>query len=62
MAPIRVIIMPCLELPVATVSAAVSNILQLELELEIDQEFFWTVFEYIKNEARYFHISVAHHV
>lgn len=34
--PIRVVSIPCLELTAATISAAVSNTLQEELELEID--------------------------
>ncbi|XP_063740237.1 uncharacterized protein LOC134864868 [Eleginops maclovinus] len=65
-APIRVTSIPRLELTAATVSAAVSNTLREELELEIDREFFWTdsqvVLGYIKNEARRFHVFVANRV
>nr|XP_043899053.1 uncharacterized protein LOC122780247 [Solea senegalensis] len=65
-APIRVVSIPRLELTAATVSASVSNTLREELELEIDQEFFWTdsqvVLGYIKNEARRFHVFVANRV
>lgn len=56
-APTKVVTIPCLGLAAATVSAAVSNILREELELNIEQEFFWTdsqeVLGYIKNKARH---------
>lgn len=65
-APTKVVSIPRLELTAATISAAVSEILREELELKIDQEFFWTdsqvVLGYIKNEARRFHIFVANRV
>lgn len=65
-APINIITIPRLELTAATVSAAVSKLLREELELKIDQEFFWTdsqvVLGYIKNEARRFHVFVANRV
>lgn len=65
-APANIVTIPRLELTAAAVSAAVSNILRQELELKIDQEFFWTdsqvVLGYIKNEARRFHVFVANRV
>ncbi|XP_057678097.1 uncharacterized protein LOC130907254 [Corythoichthys intestinalis] len=65
-APTRVVTIPRLELTAAAVSAGVSNFLREELELKIDEEFFWTdsqvVLGYIKNEARRFHIFVANRV
>ncbi|KAJ8332755.1 hypothetical protein SKAU_G00416510, partial [Synaphobranchus kaupii] len=65
-APTSVVTIPRLELTAATVSVAVSNLLREELELKIDQEFFWTdsqvVLGYIKNEARRFHVFVANRV
>lgn len=55
-----------LKLTAATVSAAVSNVLREELELWIEQEFFWTdsqvVLGYVKNEAQRFHIFVPNQV
>ena len=66
MAPTRVVSIPRLEFTAATVSAAVSSVLREELELKIDQEFFWTdsqvVLGYIKNDARRFHVFVANRV
>lgn len=65
-APTRVVTTQCLELTVAAVSAGVSNFLRAELELKIDEEFFWTdsqvVLGYIQNEARRFHVFVANRV
>ncbi|KAJ8361724.1 hypothetical protein AAFF_G00429540 [Aldrovandia affinis] len=65
-APINVVTIPRLELTAATVSAAVSKLLREELDLKIDQAFFWTdsqvVLGYIKNEARRFHVFVANRV
>lgn len=65
-APTRVVSIPRLELTAATVSAAMSSVLREELELKIDQEFFWTdsqvVLGYIKNDARRFHVFVANRV
>ncbi|XP_057197195.1 uncharacterized protein LOC130558657 [Triplophysa rosa] len=62
-APTKVFSIPRLELTAATVSAAVSKVLREELDLKIDQEFFWTdlqvVLGYIKNEARRFQVFVA---
>ena len=50
----------------ATVSAAVSNFLREELDLKVDQEFFWTdsrvILGYIKNDYRRFHVFVANRV
>lgn len=52
-----------LEISAAAVSAAASNILRQQLELKIDQEFFWTdsqvVLGYIKNGTQCFHVFVA---
>ncbi len=65
-APTKVFSIPRLELTAATVSAAVSHVLREELDLTVDQEFFWTdsqiVLGYIKNEARRFHVFVANRV
>lgn len=51
-APTRIVTIPRLELTAAAVSAGVSNFLRAELELRIDEEFFWTdskvVLGYIK--------------
>lgn len=65
-APTRVVTIPRLELTAAAVSAGVSNFLRTELELKIDEEFFWTdsqvVLGYITNEARRFYVFVANRV
>ena len=51
---------------VAVVSSAVSKMVEEELELRIDQEYFWTdsqvVLGYINNDARRFHVFVANRV
>lgn len=56
----NVVTIPRLELTAAVVSAVVSNMLKEELELKIDQEYFWTdsqvVLGYINNDARRFHV------
>lgn len=41
-APLKVISIPRLELAAAVVSAKVSVMLKGELDMKIDQEFFWT--------------------
>lgn len=65
-APTKVVTIPRLELTAAVVSAAVSSMLKEELELKVDQEYFWTdskvVLGYIANEARRFHVFVANRV
>ena len=65
-APTSIQIIPRLELTAAVVSASVSKFLREELELKIDEEYFWTdsqvVLGYINNEARRFHIFVANRV
>ena len=65
-APTKVVSIPRLELTAAVVSSAVSSLLKEELELKIDQEYFWTdsrvVLGYINNEARRFHVFVANRV
>lgn len=59
-APTEVVTIPGLELTAAVISSVVGSMLREELELKIDQEFFWTdsqvVLGYINNEARRFHI------
>ncbi|XP_035863972.1 uncharacterized protein LOC118496432 [Sander lucioperca] len=65
-APTKVVTIPRLELTAAVVSSAVGSMLKEELELKIDQEYFWTdsqvVLGYINNEARRFHVFVANRV
>lgn len=65
-APTKVVTIPRLELTAAVISSAVSSMLKEELELKIDQEYFWTdskvVLGYINNEARRFHVFVANRV
>ncbi|XP_023197668.1 uncharacterized protein LOC111610010 [Xiphophorus maculatus] len=65
-APSKITSIPRLELAAAVISTKVSVMLRCELDLKIDQEFFWTdsrvVLGYINNEARRFHIFVANRV
>lgn len=65
-APSKVTSIPRLKLTAAVVSAKVSVMLKSELDMKIDQEFFWTdsqvVLGYINNDARRFHIFVANRV
>ncbi|XP_054600468.2 uncharacterized protein [Nothobranchius furzeri] len=65
-APSKVTSIPRLELAAAVISAKVSVVLKCELDMKIDQEFFWTdsqvVLGYINNDARRFHIFVANRV
>lgn len=55
-----------LELAAAVVSTKVSVMLKSELDMKIDEEFFWTdsqvVLGYINNEVHRFHIFVANRV
>ena len=65
-APTKIKSIPRLELTAAVVAAKLSSMLKAELEMKIDQEFFWTdsqvVLAYINNEARRFHVFVANRV
>ncbi|XP_028408200.1 uncharacterized protein LOC114530778 [Dendronephthya gigantea] len=65
-APLKSVTIPRLELTAAVCSVRVSVQLRHELDLEIDQEIFWTdskvVLGYIANETRRFHIFVANRV
>ncbi|XP_036003015.1 uncharacterized protein LOC118566077 [Fundulus heteroclitus] len=65
-APTKVTSIPRLELSAAVTSAKISVMLKSELEMHIDEEFFWTdsqvVLAYINNEARRFHVFVANRV
>ena len=59
-APTKIVTIPRLELTAAVTSAAVSNMLREELELRIDEEYYWTdsqvVLGYINNDARRLHV------
>lgn len=65
-APTKLTSIPRLELSAAVVSARLSVMLKNELEMQMDEEFFWTdsqvVLAYINNEARRFHVFVANRV
>lgn len=62
-APSKVTSILRLELAAAVISAKVSVMLKDELDMKIDQEFFWTdsqvVLRYINNDAQRFNIFVA---
>ncbi|XP_063052707.1 uncharacterized protein LOC134447256 [Engraulis encrasicolus] len=65
-APLKVLSIPRLELSAAVTAARMSVMLKSELQMKIDEEFFWTdsqvVLAYISNEARRFHVFVANRV
>ncbi len=65
-APTKVISVPRLELCAAVTLVRMSVMLKNELEMKIDEEFFWTdsqvLLAYINNEARRFHVFVANRV
>lgn len=65
-APSKITSIPRLELSAAVVAARLSVLLKSELNMKIDEEFFWTdsqvILAYINNEARRFHIFVANRV
>lgn len=65
-APLKMTTIPRLELTAALVSASMSHTLKEELDIKVDQEFFWTdsqvVLSYISNESRRFHVFVANRV
>ncbi|XP_049319056.1 uncharacterized protein LOC125780640 [Astyanax mexicanus] len=65
-APTKVTTIPRLELSAAVVAVRISDMLKKELDIECQQEFFWTdsmvVLGYINNEARRFHVFVANRV
>ncbi|XDV46694.1 hypothetical protein PO909_014534 [Leuciscus waleckii] len=65
-APSKITSIPRLELSAAVVAARMSVLLESELNIKIDEEFFWTdsqvTLAYINNEARRFHIFVANRV
>lgn len=65
-APTKITSIPRLELAAAVTSSKMSVMLKSELEMSIDEEFFWTdsqvVLAYIINEAKRFHVFVANRV
>ncbi|XP_049422007.1 uncharacterized protein LOC125882268 [Epinephelus fuscoguttatus] len=65
-APTKVTSVPRLELSAAVTLVRMSVMLKNELEMKIDEEFFWTdsqvLLAYIDNEARRFHVFVANRV
>lgn len=65
-APSQILSIPRLELSAAVTAARMSVMLKTELQMKIDEDFFWTdsqvVLTYIFNEAQRFHVFVANHV
>ncbi|KAK3739937.1 hypothetical protein QZH41_015978, partial [Actinostola sp. cb2023] len=65
-APLKQLSIPRLELQAAVLAVRLSNTVQRELTLEIDEVVFWsdskTVLQYIVNESRRFHTFVANRV
>ncbi|XP_073718035.1 uncharacterized protein [Misgurnus anguillicaudatus] len=65
-APLKITSIPRLELSAAVTAARMSIMLKAELDMKIEQEFFWTdsqvVLAYINNEVRRFHVFVANRV
>ncbi|XP_053186963.1 uncharacterized protein LOC128370707 [Scomber japonicus] len=65
-APTKLTSIPRLELSAAVTAARLSILLRSELNMKIDEEFFWTdsqvTLAYINNDARRFHVFVANRV
>ena len=64
--PIKYVSIPRLELTAAVLSVKISTMVKEELELDIDQEYFWTdscvVLSYIKNDEKRFKTFVANRI
>jgi len=64
--PVRSITIPRLEFTAAVVAVKLSQKLKQELQMQIDDEFFWCdsqiVLGYISNDAKRFHVFVANRV
>jgi len=64
--PVRTVTIPRLELTAAVVAVKLSQKLKQELQMHIDDEFFWcdsqVVLGYISNDAKRFHVFVANRV
>lgn len=65
-APLKVTTIPRLELQGAVVATRLKGILQRELQMKIDGEYFWTdskiVLGYIANETKRFHVYVTNRI
>ncbi|XP_057700916.1 uncharacterized protein LOC130921262 [Corythoichthys intestinalis] len=65
-APTKITSIPRLELSAAVTAARLSNLLKSELNMDIDEEYFWTdsqvTLAYINNDARRFHVFVANRI
>lgn len=65
-APLKTVTIPRLELTAATLSIRADKLLRKELDMKIDDSYFWTdsttVLKYIRNESRRFLIFVANRV
>ena len=64
--PVKVVSVPRLELAAAVVAVKVSLKLKDELQMQIDEEYFWSdsqiILAYINNDAKRFHVFVANRV
>lgn len=65
-APTKLTSIPCLELSAAVTATRLSILLKSELDMKIDEEFFWmdsrVALAYINNDARRFHVFVVNRV
>ena len=65
-APIKTVTVPRMELQAAVLAANLSEVLHRELNLTVDQEYYWSdsrvVLGYINNESKKFHTFVANRV
>ncbi|XP_077986123.1 uncharacterized protein LOC144440611 [Glandiceps talaboti] len=65
-APLKKISIPCMELTAATVAVRLDRLIRQELELTVNESFFWTdsrtVLRYINNETTRFHTFVANRI
>ena len=64
--PTKIVTIPRLELTAAVIAVKLSSKLKEELQIEINDEYFWCdsqiVLAYINNEAKRFHVFVANRV
>ena len=61
--PLKLVSIPRLELTAATLSVKISKMLKNKLDIDVDDEIFWTdnkvVLKYINSDVRRFKVSVV---
>ncbi|KAK3746525.1 hypothetical protein QZH41_016739, partial [Actinostola sp. cb2023] len=66
LAPMKAVTIPRLELSVAVVATRLGNMINQELDIDIDETFYWTdstcVLGYILNQEKRFHVFIANRI